>query len=90
MSDVRKNVERNRYEMEIEGETAFVTYRDTPEKLFLMHAEVPSALRGRGAGSRLAGAVLDAIRGEGRKVVPYCGFVADFIHRHPDYRDMLA
>jgi predicted GNAT family acetyltransferase len=87
---VRKNVDRQRYEMEIEGETAFVTYRETPEKLYLLHAEVPSALRGRGAGSRLAAAVLDEIRVEGRKIVPYCGFVADFIHRHPDYRDLLA
>jgi predicted GNAT family acetyltransferase len=34
--------------------------------------------------------VLDALRAEGSKVVPRCGFVAAYVERHPEYRDLLA
>ena len=90
MSPVRKNLERGRYEMEIGGAIAFVTFSTGPRALILHHAEVPAALRGKGAGARLAAGVLDAIRAEGLKVVPRCGFIADFIARTPAYQDLLA
>jgi predicted GNAT family acetyltransferase len=33
---------------------------------------------------------LDAARAEGLKVVPHCEFVAAYIERHPEYRDLLC
>jgi len=56
----------------------------------LDHAEVPSALEGRGLGSKLVRATLDQVRSEGLKVVPRCSFVAAFIRRHAEYADLLA
>jgi predicted GNAT family acetyltransferase len=90
LSPVHKNLERGRYEMAISGATAFVTFSMGPRAMILHHAEVPAALRGQGAGARLAAGVLDAIRAEGLKVVPRCGFIADFIARTPAYQDLLA
>jgi predicted GNAT family acetyltransferase len=90
MTAVRKNAERGRYEMDIGGATAFVTFSMGARAMVLHHAEVPAALRGRGAGAQLAAGVLDAIRAEGLKVVPRCGFIADFIARTPAYQDLLA
>ncbi len=51
---------------------------------------MPEALSGQGVGSKLVRGVLDALRAEGAKVVPRCEFVAAYIARHPEYRDLLA
>ena len=32
---------------------------------------------------------LDDARSEGKKVVPACSYVADYIDRHPEYADLL-
>ncbi len=90
MSEIADNAERSRFEMPVEGHIAFVTYRRGPGAITLLHAEVPAELEGRGVGSRLAKATLDAVRAEGLKVVPRCSFIAAYIQRHPAYQDMLA
>ena len=51
---------------------------------------MPQALSGRGVGSKLVRGTLDAVRAEGLKVVPRCGFVAAYVARRPEYRDMVA
>ncbi len=43
-----------------------------------------------GFGSKLVRGVLDRIRAAGVKVVPRCEFVAAYIGRHPEHRDLLA
>lgn len=90
MAAVIDNKTASRFEMSIDGHTAFVAYRRNADVITLDHAEVPADLEGRGVGSKLVGATLDAIRAEGLKVVPRCSFVAAFIRRHPVYADMLA
>ena len=84
------NASARRYEMFVEGHVAFVAYRRTENVLTLDHAEVPSALEGRGIGSRLVKATLDDVRSRGLKVVPRCSFVSAYIDRHPEYQDLLA
>lgn len=90
LSQITDNTGQNRFEMPVEGHTAFVTYRRSPQSIALLHAEVPRELEGRGIGSRLAKATLDQVRAEGLKVVPRCSFIAAFIQRHPEYQDLLA
>lgn len=90
MTDLTDNASRNRFEMQTDGETSFVTYRRENGRLFLLHAEVPRALEGRGVGSKLVRAVLDHARSEGVSVVPVCSFVAATIRRHPEYQDLVA
>ena len=72
------------------GAVAFVEYRRDDGLIVLTHTQVPEALSGKGVGSKLVRGVLDALRAEGAKVVPPCGFVAAFVERHPEYRDLLA
>ncbi len=43
-----------------------------------------------GFGSKLVRGVLDRIRADGGKAVPRCEFVATYVERHPEYRDLLA
>ena len=62
----------------------------TGGRIALLHTEVPDALSGQGIGSKLVRATLEAFRREGVKVVPRCEFVAAYVARHPEYRDLLA
>ena len=91
MSEVRDNPARSRFEMASGDAVASVEYRRAGDgRVALTHTEVPEALSGRGVGSKLVRGVLDALRAEGSKVVPRCGFVAAYVGRHPEYRDLLA
>lgn len=90
MTNVTDNKAASRFEMQVEGRIAFVAYRRGDGVITLHHAEVPRELEGRGVGSALVKATLDAVRGEGLKVVPRCSFVAAYMRRHGEYADMLA
>ena len=91
MTTVIDNPDRQRFEMQVEGQIAFVSYRRAPGVVTLTHAEVPSALEGRGVGRQLVAATLDALRAEGVKVIPRCSFVAAYMRRHAArYADMVA
>ena len=90
MRTVRDNAASSRFELTVEGRTAFVAYRRNGAVVSLDHAEVPRELEGRGIGSELVRATLDAVRTEGSKVVPRCSFVAAYIRRYPEYADLLA
>jgi hypothetical protein len=91
MADVKDNPAASRFEMASGGAVAFVEYERTGDgRVALLHTEVPEALSGRGVGSKLVRGVLEALRAERAKAVPCCGFVAAYIERHPEHRDLLA
>lgn len=87
---VRDNAAAERYEMDVEGITAFVTYRRSGGQISLNHTEVPSQLSGRGVASALAKGTLELVRSEGLRVVPRCSFIVGYIEKHPEYRDLVA
>jgi predicted GNAT family acetyltransferase len=89
-NEIRDNPDRNRFEMDAGNDVAVVNYRLAPGVITLSHTEVPEELEGQGLGSRIVRGVLDIVRGRGLKVVPACGFVAAFIRKNPDYRDLLV
>ena len=91
MSEVKDNPAMGRFEMTSGGAVAFVEYeRAGDDRIALLHTEVPEALSGQGVGSKLVRGVLDRIRAEGARVVPRCEFVAAYVERHPEYRDLLV
>lgn len=80
-----------RYEAYLGDELAgWVTYRFVAGRIVFVHTEVPSAYAGRGIGARLAAGALDDARKRGLRVRALCPFVAAYIERHPQYRDLLA
>ena len=89
MSEVGDNTAASRFEMASGDAVAFVEYTRAGDRIVLTHTEVPEALSGQGVGSKLVRGTLDALRGGGVKVVPRCEFVAAYIERHPEYRDLL-
>ena len=90
MAAVRDNRSLNRFELDVEGAVAFANYRRTPQAVIITHTETPRALRGRGVASELVKGALDLIRADGRKVIAGCGFVVDYLSKHPEFADLVA
>lgn len=88
--EVVDNRARHRFELEVDGAIAFAAYERGVGIITFTHTIVPSELQGRGLGSILIKAALDAVRAEGLKVVPECPFVRAYIEKHPEEQDLLA
>jgi len=87
--DVRDNTAQHRFELDVDGYTAFAYYRLEPGVITFTHTEVPPALSGHGVGSRLVRAALLSARARGLKVVPQCTFVSAYMGKHPEFNDLL-
>lgn len=78
------------YVATVDGQTAGVAaYARTPGLVTFTHTEVEDAYEGTGVGGALVRAALDDARARGEKVDPQCSFVAGWMDRHEDYRDLL-
>jgi predicted GNAT family acetyltransferase len=85
------NQEKKRFELEVEGITAFIEYILSNENImFLTHTEVPIALEGKGVGSAIVSKTLEYIKEKGYTLAPLCPFVAAYVKRHPDWKSILA
>lgn len=89
MSDVVDNPGQSRFELSLPEGMAIAAYRRDGDRVVLVHTEVPQALSGQGAGSRLARGVFDLIRASGRKAVLRCSFMQGWSARHPEYDDIV-
>jgi uncharacterized protein len=88
--EIVDNPAQHRYEWLLDGAMAFVEYQRSPGVIAFVHAQVPPHLGGRGIGSRLARAVLEAARANGDKVIAQCSFIAAFISKNPEFQDLVA
>ena len=91
MSDaVSDNAVQQRYELEIDGQVVFATYRRDGDVVRIRHVEAPVALRGTGAADRLMHGIAAKARAEGLKLVPLCGYAYAWLRRHREYQELLA
>jgi len=84
-SAVTDNRSASRFELVVEGKMSILDYERKPGAMVFLHTEVPPPIRRRGIGEALVKAGLDAARGEGRRIVAVCPFVAAFLRKHPEY-----
>jgi uncharacterized protein len=87
---VRDNKALGRFELDVEGAIAFANYRLAPDTVIITHTETPRSLRGRGIASELVKGALELIRADGSKVVAGCGFVVDYLNKHPEFADLTG
>ena len=87
-ASVRDNKAQSRYELDVEGGVAFANYHRGPGTVIITHTETPPNLRGRGIASDLVQGALELIRADGAKVVAGCGFVVDYLRKHPEFADL--
>jgi predicted GNAT family acetyltransferase len=84
VATVRDDPEASRFELDVDGQVAFLEYRRRPGAIVLAHTEVPPAFRERGLASALAKAALEAARVEGLRVIATCPFVKAYLRKHPE------
>jgi predicted GNAT family acetyltransferase len=89
-TSVRDNKARSRFELDVEGGVAFANYRLASSTVIITHTETPRGLRGRGIASDLVQGALQLIRADGLKVVAGCGFVVDYLQKHPEFADLAG
>jgi len=82
--------ENGRFEIAVDGQVAgFAAYHSVGDNLDFTHTEIDDRFEGRGLGSILIRAALEATRERGMGVLPHCPFVRSFIERHPEYIELV-
>lgn len=82
---VHDNPDQHRFEIEVDGELAGIAeYHRSETRIVFPHTETRQPFSGRGLGTVLVKAALDAVRNDGLCVQPQCWFVRDVIAAHPD------
>ena len=82
--------DHNRFRMQTDAGDAYVTFRWDGDVMLLPHAEVPSALRGTGAGGRLAIGVFAEIETMGIKARPTCPFLVRVAGADPRWQKLFG
>src|SRR5262249_39529288 len=85
----QQKVTTGRFEIEQDGEVAWLEYSLSGNVLVLIHTEVPEKLRGHHLASSLAETALKYARENRLKVDVVCPSVQGFIARHPEYSDLV-
>src|SRR5258707_7340421 len=84
-----QQVTTGRFEIEHDGEVAYLDYSLSEKVLELIHTEVPERLRGHGLGSMLAEHALQFAREHNLKVDIICPTVREYVEKHPEYTDLI-
>jgi uncharacterized protein len=88
--NVINNESEQRFEMHVQGQTAFLSYQRFPDRFVIVHTEVPPALEGKGIAGKLVAAALDFARATHLRVIPLCPYVTGYVRKHPEYHDLLS
>ena len=84
-----ENAAEQRYEFDLGDDRAFVEYVREAGLVVLTHTYVPPRYEGQGIGKRLVEAVLGEIRRKKLRIVPQCAFIAQYIYRHPAWKEIV-
>jgi predicted GNAT family acetyltransferase len=84
-----QEVTTGRFEIEQDGEVAYLEYSLSDHVLVLLHTEVPPHLRGKGLASSLAETALQYARENKLRVDVICPSVHGYLGKHPEYSDLL-
>ena len=87
---VSHNEGASRFECDVDGKLSVAEYDMADGAMVFTHTEVPRELGGRGIAQRIVQHALDHARSHHLRVVAHCAYVAAYIERHPEYRDLLA
>jgi len=88
-SRLPQKVTIGRFEIERDGEVAYLEYSLSENILELIHTEVPEKLRGMGLSSSLAETALQWARERNLKVDIVCPTVRQYVASHPEYSDLV-
>lgn len=81
--------DQNRFRMPTDAGDAIVDFIWQGDVMVLAHAEVPSALRGTGAGAKLANGVFEEIKTMGVNAKPTCPFLVRVARSDPRWQSLF-
>ncbi|MCX5588379.1 GNAT family N-acetyltransferase [Streptomyces erythrochromogenes] len=86
---VRRVDARHRYEILVDEQRAGLTaYRDRDDQRVFFHTEIDDAYAGRGLAAVLVEQALTDVRAAGKRIVPVCPYVAKYLTKHQEFRDI--
>ncbi len=86
---LRKNEEKKRFEIFIDGLPAFIDYKEMGEQIALIHTETDKQLAGRGAATAVVEKTLQWIEEQNKTLLPFCPYVFAYIQRHPEWKKIV-
>ena len=87
-SAIHHDIERHRFETEVDGHAGYVEYALDDGVLSINHTIVPKAIGGRGIAARLVQAVVDFAQARGLKIDPRCAYAEAWMRRHHGYGEL--
>ena len=90
---VEDNRDEARYEAWLGDRLVGIAEYEHPDEagpITFVHTEVLPGAEGMGVGRGLAKAALDDVRARGLKLIAECEFIAGYLKRHPEDRDLIA
>ena len=88
--ELTDNQSAHHLELMVEDHTAFIDYKRSNERLFLIHTEVPDELEGKGVGSAIVEKALKYAEQNKLTIVPLCSFVQSYLKRHKEWEWIIA
>ena len=82
---VNKNDDTNRFELIVDGYTAFIDFKQDDSIIKLIHTEVPEELGGKGVAAALVEKTLVYLETNNYSLYPYCPYVFAYIKKHPEW-----
>ncbi|MDD4921715.1 MAG: GNAT family N-acetyltransferase [Bacteroidales bacterium] len=87
---ITQNKEAYRFETTLEnGQVAYLDYNEINDALNYAHTYVPKTFEGRGIAASIVKFALEYARNSHLHIIPSCPYVATYIERHPEYRDLV-
>jgi predicted GNAT family acetyltransferase len=87
---LKVNDKLSRFELTVNGSTAFIKYKIIGHNLFLIHTEVPVQLTRKGIGDAIVENALVYAREKGYTIVPICPFVQSYLKKHSEWKDIIS
>ncbi len=83
------NTDQKQFQLKVDDATVYIEYIEAKGKIYFTHTEVPLALEGKGYGGKIVKMALEHVRQRNIDLVPLCPFVAAYIKRHPEWKDIV-
>lgn len=78
------------FELVVNGYRSFVDYKQKGNKVFLIHTEVATELKGKGVAEAMVMKTFTYLEEHQLKIVPLCVYIGMYLKRHPEWNRLLA
>jgi len=84
------NESTHSFELFVEGQRAFIDYKQRGDTYYLIHTEVPKALQGKGIATAMVEKTFKYLEANNLKMRPYCEYIRFYLKQHPEWERLVA